>query len=98
MGFSIAESIRPLAKYAVHTHVKDQRGQYPNHEFLIPGDGDYDYVTYLKELEATGYQGFVTVEISVMVQRKPGYDPLAAAWKSYDTMMKAALLAGLEFG
>ena len=63
-----------------------------------PDRGDYDYVTYLKELDAAGYTGFVTVEISVMVQRKPGYDPLAAAWKSYDTMMKAAMMAGIEFG
>jgi sugar phosphate isomerase/epimerase len=97
MGYSIAESIRPLAKYAVHTHLKDQRGRYPNHEYLTPGDGDYDYVTYLKELDAAGYRGYVTVEISVMVQKKPGYDPIAAAAKSYQTLTRAAKEAGIRF-
>jgi sugar phosphate isomerase/epimerase len=37
MDYSIAESIRPLAKYAVHTHLKDQRGRYPTHEYLTRG-------------------------------------------------------------
>jgi sugar phosphate isomerase/epimerase len=98
MGYSIADSIRPLAKYSVHTHVKDQRGRYPDHEFLTPGDGSYDYVTYFRELAAAGYDGFVTTEISLMVQRKPGYDPVGAAWKSYDTMTTAAWEAGVQLG
>jgi sugar phosphate isomerase/epimerase len=98
MGYSIADSIRPLAKYSVHTHVKDQRGRYPDHEFLTPGDGSYDYVTYFRELAAAGYDGFVTTEISLMVQRKPGYDPVGAAWKSFDTMTTAAWEAGVQLG
>jgi sugar phosphate isomerase/epimerase len=98
MGYTIAESVRPLAKHAVHTHLKDQRGRYPNHEFLTPGDGDYDYVTYLKELAASGYDGFVTVEISLMVQRKPGYDPVGAARQTYRVLTTAAAEAGMQLG
>lgn len=98
MGISIPDSVRPLVQYAVHTHVKDQRGRYPNHEFLVPGDGDYDYVAYLRELDAGGYTGFVTVEISVMVQRKPGYDPSAAAAQTYRVMKDAFDRAGLTPG
>jgi inosose dehydratase len=97
MGYTIAESVRPLAKHSVHTHLKDQRGRYPNHEFLTPGDGDYDYVTYLKELFGAGYDGFVTVEISLMVQRKPGYDPVAAARQTYRVLTKAAEEADVPF-
>ncbi len=97
MGYGIAESVRPLVPYAVHTHVKDQRGRYPEYEFLIPGDGDYDYVTYLKEMAAAGYRGFITVEISLMVQRQPGYDPIAAAARSYQTLTRAAGEAGITF-
>jgi sugar phosphate isomerase/epimerase len=89
MGYSIPDSIRPLIKDAVHTHLKDQRGRYPNHEYLIPGDGDYDYVTYLREMAAGGYTGFITTEISIMVQRKPGYDPEAAAKQTYRVLSEA---------
>jgi sugar phosphate isomerase/epimerase len=95
MGLSIEESVRPLVAYAVHTHVKDQLGIYPDHEFLTPGDGDYDYVTYLREMNAGGYRGFITSEISVMVQRKPGYDPVLEAKKTYQTMTRAFREAGL---
>jgi sugar phosphate isomerase/epimerase len=43
MGICIDESVPPLAPYAVHTHVKDQRGRYPEHEFLTPGEGPFDF-------------------------------------------------------
>jgi len=95
MGYSIAESVRPLVAHAVHTHVKDQRGRVPDFEFLIPGDGEYDYVTYLQELAAGGYRGFITGEISLMVQRRPGYDPAAAAQQTYRTLRHAFAAAGL---
>ena len=98
MGYSIAESVRPLVEYAVHTHVKDQRGRFPSHEFLTPGDGDYDYVTYLQEMTRGGYTGFITGEISVMVQRKPGYDPVETARKTYATLSRAFKDAGLSMG
>lgn len=95
MGYSIADSVRPLVAHAVHTHVKDQRGRVPSYEFLTPGDGDYDYVTYLEEMAAGGYRGFITAEISLMVQRKPGYDPVATARQSYATLARAFAEAGL---
>lgn len=98
MGYSIAESVRPFIRHSIHTHVKDQRGRYPNHQYLTPGDGDYNYVEYLQEMNAAGYQGFITVEISVMVQRQPGYDPVATAAKSYQVLTKAFDDAGLKIG
>jgi len=95
MGYSIPDSVRPLVADAVHTHVKDQRGRYPNHEYLTPGDGDYDYVTFLHEMANGGYTGYITGEISIMVQRKPGYDPIATARKTYATLSQAFAEAGL---
>ena len=50
LGYSIEETVPILAPLAVHTHVKDQRGLAPDHEFLIPGDGTFDYVRYLKAM------------------------------------------------
>ena len=96
MGIGIEESVSKLAAYARHTHVKDERGTVPDFEFLIPGEGDFDYVTYLKAMRDHGYTGFITAEISNMVQRRPGYYPLAAATQTYNTLAQAFTDAGIE--
>ena len=95
VGLTIQDTVAALAPYTAHTHVKDQRGRVPNYEFLIPGEGNFDYVTYLKAMQAHGYDGFITVEVSVMVQRRPGYDPFAAATLSYETLSRAFIEAGI---
>ena len=96
IGMSIEETVPVLAPHSVHTHVKDQRGRAPQHEFLIPGEGTFDYVRYLKAMQAAGYEGYITVEVSVMVQRRPDYDPYAAATLSYRTLADAFEKAGIE--
>ncbi|MBA3947927.1 MAG: sugar phosphate isomerase/epimerase [Herpetosiphonaceae bacterium] len=88
-GIPINESVPALAPHTVHTHVKDERGVVPNFEFLIPGEGDFDYVAYLQAMRVAGYEGFITAEISIMVQRRPGYDPLAAADQTYRVLAQA---------
>jgi len=95
LGLPMEATVAMLAPLAVHTHIKDERGYAPNHQFLIPGEGDFDYVAYLKAMQAVGYTGFITVEVSVMVQRRPGYDPLAAAKQSYQVVSKAFDTAGI---
>jgi inosose dehydratase len=95
MGYAIADSVRMMVPYSVHTHIKDEAGAYPNHQFLIPGEGVFDYVTYLQEMQKAGYTGFIVPEISIMRQRQPGYDPLAAAARSYEVLSKAFADAGV---
>ncbi|MBC7237128.1 MAG: sugar phosphate isomerase/epimerase [Chloroflexi bacterium] len=95
MGIPIEESVPALAPYSIHTHVKDQRGRYPDLEFLTPGEGPFDFVRYLKAMDAAGYKGFITAEVSIMVQRRPGYDPFFHAQLSYWTLYKAFQVAGL---
>ena len=95
MGLDIEDTVAKIAPYTTHTHVKDQRGRMPNFEFLIPGEGDFDYVSYLKAMQAHGYDGFITVEISVIVQRRPDYNPFAAAALSYKTLSRAFMEAGM---
>jgi sugar phosphate isomerase/epimerase len=85
----IAEAARALGPHAIACEVKDQRGVAPDFQFLIPGEGDFDYVSFLRELAASGYDGGVAVEISVFRQRAPGYDPYAAAERSYSVLAKA---------
>jgi sugar phosphate isomerase/epimerase len=88
-GIPTAESVAALAPHTIHTHVKDQRGKTPDYEFLIPGEGDFDYVEYLHAMKAAGYDDYITVEVSIMVQKRDTYDPLAAATLSYQTLSGA---------
>jgi sugar phosphate isomerase/epimerase len=96
MGIGIDQSVPVLAPYAIHTHVKDQRGRYPNLEFLTPGEGPFDFVHYLRAMQATGYNGFITAEVSLMVQGRPNFDPFFHAQLSYWTLRKAFYVAGIE--
>lgn len=88
-GVPTAESVAALAPHTVHTHVKDQRGRAPDFEFLIPGEGDFDYVEYLDAMQAAGYDDYITVEVSMMVQQREDYDPLDAAGLAYRTLEAA---------
>jgi sugar phosphate isomerase/epimerase len=89
IGIGIDECVPQMAPLSVHTHVKDQRGRYPDHEFLTPGSGPFDFVHYLQAMHAAGYAGFIGVEVSVMMQRKPGYDPFVDAALGYYALLHA---------
>jgi sugar phosphate isomerase/epimerase len=89
VGMPTEEACNAMAPHSVFTHVKDQRGLYPNHEFLTPGAGPSDYVRYLKAMDAAGYTGFIGMEVSVMVQRKPGFDPFVDAALGYYALLRA---------
>lgn len=96
MGRHMDEYLPLLAQYAVHTDLKDQRGRSPTHEFLVPGEGDFDYARYLRALTAAGYDGYLTIEISVMVQRRADYDPAEVAARSIVTLIRASQAAGVQ--
>ncbi len=96
LGLPTVETVAALGPHAAHTHVKDQRGRAPDHEFLIPGEGPFDYVEYLLEMQKAGYTGYITAEVSMMVHRRPDYDPLAAAELTYRTLERAFADAGIS--
>lgn len=96
MGIPTGDSVAALAPLAAHTHVKDQRGLVPDFEFLIPGEGPFDFVAYLRAMAQAGYTGYITAEVSMMVQRRPNYDPLAAADLTWQTLSRAFREAGLD--
>jgi sugar phosphate isomerase/epimerase len=95
MGRDVSEYVSPLAPLSIHTHVKDQRGRAPDYEFLVPGEGDFDYARYLTLMRDAGYDGSITVEISAQVQRRPDYDPAVTAARSFETISAAAARAGV---
>jgi sugar phosphate isomerase/epimerase len=97
-GMDMERVVAQLGPHSLHTHVKDERGLAPAHEFLIPGEGEMDYVRYLRAMERAGYHGHIVVEVSLMVQRRPDYDPLAAATRSYEVLARAFEESGVRRG
>jgi sugar phosphate isomerase/epimerase len=89
IGIGIDECVPQMVPWSVHTHVKDQRGIFPKHEFLTPGSGPFDFTHYLTAMHAAGFTGYIGMEVSVMVQRKPGYDPFVDAALGYYALVHA---------
>lgn len=94
-GVPFEESVAALAPHADFVHVKDERGVVPDYQFLIPGEGDFDYAGYLRAMARAGYGGVVCVEVAKMVQARPDFDPIAAARRSYDVLAAAFEAAGI---
>lgn len=94
-GISVEEAVRLLGPYTVLVQVKDERGRQPHYEFVVPGDGELDYPRVLRTLAAAGFDGAVCVEISLRVQRRPGFNPTAAAVQSYQVLSAAFETAGI---
>jgi sugar phosphate isomerase/epimerase len=95
-GIPSADVVAALAPRAIVSEVKDQRGMVPDFEFLIPGEGDFDYAAFVREMARAGYDGSISVEISVFRQRLAGYDPIEAARQSYGVLAKAFEAAGVR--
>lgn len=89
------ESVNLLVPYSVHTHVKEQVGIYPYHEFRTPGSGPFDFIGYLTAMHKAGYTGFIGMEVSVMVQRKPGYNPFVDIALGYYALKHAFCMSGV---
>ena len=98
IGLGIDECVEPMVPYAVHTHVKDGYMTEGKVTFLLPGEGDFDYVAYLKAMANAGWTGHITVEVSGMIWNKPDYDPYAAAAQSYAALDQAFKAAGIARG
>jgi len=94
--FDLKKSLEAMIDQSVFIHVKDKTGKAVKFRFLLPGDGDIDYVTYFKLLKKHGYRGGVVVEVSGQIHGKPGYDPLEAAKRSYNNLSPAFRETGLR--
>ena len=94
-GVPTAEAVDALGPVAIACEVKDQTGVAPDFKFLIPGEGDFDYVDFIARMARVGYDGSISVEVSVLRQRLPDYDPYAAARQSYEVLAKAFEAAGV---
>lgn len=82
-GMELEATLKPLISETRFIHVKDSAGDAENVQFLLPGEGRTDYALLAKLLKQSGWSGPVVVEVSAMVFNKPGYDPVAAAKRSF---------------
>lgn len=95
-GIPLAEAAEALLPHSVFIHVKDGRGTAEKAEFLLPGEGTIDYVDLLRQAARLNYRGDVVVEVSGQIHSRAGYDPAAAARKSYLALAPAWEKAGIE--
>lgn len=93
-GIDMEESMKLLLPRTKFIHVKDAAGDATKFQFLLPGEGRTDYVKYFTLLKKHGYHGPVVVEVSGQIFSKPGYEPVAAAKKSYAALAGALTKAG----
>jgi len=89
-GIPLAASLKALLPQTRFIHLKDTTGDAKKFQFLLPGEGNTDYIAYFKLLKQLGYNGPVVVEVSGQIFNKPGYDPIAAAKKCF-AVLSAAL-------
>lgn len=96
--FRLADVVASLLPHAVVVEVKDHRRTADGFDFLIPGEGEFDYPAFLRLLADGGYEGTVSVEISVRRQALADFDEAKAAELSYRTLTDAAEAAGVVRG
>jgi sugar phosphate isomerase/epimerase len=91
-GYPLEESLRKLIAFAPLIVVK---GTSEKHTYLLPGDGKTDYLAYFRLLRELNYSGFVNVEVSAHVHRKPGYEPVPTTKLCYERLAPLMARAGL---
>ena len=85
-GIEMESSMRTLLPKTRFIHVKDSVKTEKGFRFVLPGEGDIDYLRFFSLLKKFNYTGPVCVEVSGQVFNQPGYDPRTAALKSYQAL------------
>jgi sugar phosphate isomerase/epimerase len=81
-----AATVPRLAKYARHYHLEDIAATRVHHH-LVPGEGAIDFDATLRAIAATGYAGWITVELYPYVDDP---DPAArSAFERVSTLLQA---------
>jgi inosose dehydratase len=96
-GENEEEAVQRLVPYTAHTHITDAiRNADGSFQLVLLGQGELDSTAYMRAMKAAGWTDFITLEVSMMVWGKEGYDPLAAARESYAAITKAFTEAGVR--
>ncbi len=96
LELDLQRSLETLLPRTSFITVKDGRMEDGKARFLLPGEGTIDYGRYFGLLKRHDYRGWILVEVSRQLQTVAGYDPVAAARKSYATLAAQLRTAGLR--
>ena len=84
---SMEGTVRTALPYLAHVAVKDAVKEGDRVVFRLPGQaGTIPYAKLLKHLFDGGYRGDISCEVSGMVWKKTGYNPVAAAEACYRSL------------
>jgi sugar phosphate isomerase/epimerase len=83
--------VRQMAPHTRHYHFEDIASTRV-HRHMIPGDGAIDFRATLAAIAATGYDGFITVELYPYIE-----NPDVAAQRAFDYLTKLAQEIGVQF-
>lgn len=96
---SLEDSMRIMMPFTSFIQIKDTVMKDNKARFVLPGEsGDIDYVQLLKLAVKDGYRGDICCEVSGMVFKQKGYDPIAAAKTCYQNIAPAFQQAGITRG
>ena len=80
-----------MASHTRHYHFEDIAATRV-HKHLIPGRGSIDFAATLRAIQATGYDGWLTVELYPYID-----EPDAAAREARDCLTRVAQTLGIDF-
>ena len=84
------DSLKTMIPHTRFIHIKDTIIKNGKPRFGLPGESSLiDYHKLIWRAHELGYRGDINVEVSGQVWNQPGYDPIAAALKSYQNIAPA---------
>ena len=86
------EELRRLKGKAIHVHMSDCDGKV--HGDLPPGRGVVDFPPYLREIQALGIDGAVSIELEYSPQPEKIVEWVREAYEATDRLMRDAKLRG----
>ena len=66
---SVSDVVKEVESMVCHYHIADNMGTSDDH--MVPGDGKMDYEIFFKKLKASGYKGFLAVELGFQYVNDP---------------------------
>ena len=91
----LKQSVQSMLPQTVFIHVKDTAGTADKFQFLLPGDGRTNYLDLFQLLKEANYAGPIVVEVSGQLHTREGYDPIAAARRSFNNLSPLFEKSGL---
>ncbi|WP_051670710.1 sugar phosphate isomerase/epimerase family protein [Bryobacter aggregatus] len=96
LNLMLSKSLNTLLPRCSFITLKDGRMVDGKAQFLLPGDGSIDYKEYFALLKQKNYRGPILIEITRQLQTQSGYDPIAAARRSYENIAPLLAAANLR--